>query len=223
MQPLTFRLSDHPFENDETVIAVFCDDQGNYQIQCAEILPDFITEFIAKFDSVLSREAREFATAYAQTHITEFGALISADDSGKIIADCVFQPDKCSSDSKLAVLLDGSELYPTELEDIKLGAQNGYICYGVVENNMVLSAAYTFTSEEDIDGEVEIGVETVKKHRGKGYASDCVCTLAKHLNSKSISTYYSYYEDNTASKKLAEKCGFECFSRGFEIVLRKEK
>lgn len=223
MQPLTFRLSDHPFENEETVIAVFSDDQGNYQIQCAENLPDFFPEFIEKFKSVLSKEAREFATAYAETHITEFGTLKFSDDSGKIIADCTFSPDKCCSDSKLAVLLNGSEIYPTELEDIKLGAQNGYVCYGVVENNMVLSAAYTFASEDDIDGEVEIGVETISKHRGRGYASDCVCALAKHLSRKSIAVYYSYYEENTASKKLAASCGFECFSRGFEIVLRKER
>jgi len=217
-----FTLNDTPFEHDETVIAVFTDNSGEVSVQCADVLTDFCAEFTKRFISdVLSKEARDFALDHALKNICFYDKLTSTADSGKIIVDCAC----CSASPKSsnAVLLSGSEIYPATLKDIKLGAENGYICFGIVIDNKVVSAAYTFLSEVDIDAEVEIGVETLPAYRGMGYASQCVGALTKHLSDKGIAVYYSYYEENSASKNLAEKCGFKAFSRGFEIVLRKEK
>ncbi len=216
-----FSLSDMPFAEAETVISVFVRSDGEIFIECADQLKGFGSKLVSEFgDDVLSSEARLFAYNYALLGLDFYKALVPAENCGKIICDMQYMPQDEPFPS-IAKRLDGSENYPHMLDDIKLGAENGYACYGVVEENNVLCAAYSFIPEDDIDVEVEIGVETVPEHRGRGFAYESVTALASYLYEKGHEVIYSYYEENPASARLAEKCSFVNFANGFEIILER--
>ena len=215
-----FSLSDEPFDSAETVISVFKRYDGEVFIDCAEQLADFPYEANYKKD-VLSSEARLYAYNYALTETDFYAPLVPSDNCGKIIIDNKFSIEKCTVEGSNAVKLNGNEDYPDELSDIQLGAENGYDCFGIVIDGTVVSAAYAFLPAEMIDDEVEIGVETVLEHRGRGYAAECVAALSRYLDSKETDVMYSYYKDNTASGALAEKCGFFKIAEGYEITLER--
>lgn len=217
-----FSLPDEPFENGDTVISVFKRYDGEIFVDCAEQLADFPEAMFAKHnDDVLSSAARLFAYNYALKELNFYLPLVPAENCGKLISDNKFSIERCKADEGFARKLNGSEIYPTELDDIRLGAENGYSCFGIVLDGMVVSAAYAFIPDEMIDDEVEIGVETIKEHRGNGYARQCVCALARHLDARNVDVMYSYYTKNTASAALAAKCGFTEIAQGFEIALER--
>lgn len=222
MHTSLFHLSDEPFIEPETVISVFKREDGEIFAQCADMLEGFSSAMSNAFDdNVLSSEARLFAYNYAIKELGFYAPLMPAEDCGKLIIDTVYDYELNTVSSNRAVRLTGKEIYPKELEDIKLGAENGYDCYGVLEGKTVVSAAYTFLSHGDIEGEIEIGVETVSQYRGRGYAADCVAALSEYLYNEKVSVIYSYYEHNIASAALAEKCGFHVFAKGYEITLER--
>ena len=66
------------------------------------------------------------------------------------------------------------------------------------------------------DGTWEIGYHIAKKHTGKGYASEAVrAFLPAMADAARISEIYGVcLSDNTASKHVLKKCGFEPISEG---------
>jgi len=66
------------------------------------------------------------------------------------------------------------------------------------------------------DGTWEIGYHIAKKHTGKGYASEAVrAFLPVMAGAAGISEIYGVcLSDNTASKHVLKKCGFEPISEG---------
>ena len=66
------------------------------------------------------------------------------------------------------------------------------------------------------DGNWEIGYHIAKKHTGKGYASEAVrAFLPAMADAAGISEIYGVcLSDNTASKHVLKKCGFEPISEG---------
>ena len=66
------------------------------------------------------------------------------------------------------------------------------------------------------DGTWEIGYHIAKKHTGKGYASEAVrAFLPAMADAAGISEIYGVcLSDNTASKHVLKKCGFEPISEG---------
>lgn len=217
-----FALSDEPFEAPETVISVFKRYDAEIFIDCAEQLADFPSALEnASYNDPLSSKARLFAYNYAIKELGFYFPLIPSADCGKLIIDNKLDTEKCKSLKSEAVKLSGAEEYTADFDDIKLGAENGYSCYGILIDGHVVSAAYAFMPDDMIEDEVEIGVETVPAFRGKGYAAQCVIALCKHLVSKDIDVMYSYYEENKASAALSKKCGFLEIARGFEISLER--
>ncbi len=217
-----FSLSDEPFKSAETVISVFKRYDGEVFIDCAEQLSEFPKIIEQKHGSeVLSSKARLFAYNYALKEIDFYMPLIPAENCGKLISDNKFDLEKCRATENDTVKLNGTENYPDILSDIKLGAENGYDCFGIIIDGNVVSAAYAFMPSDMIEDEVEIGVETVEEYQGKGYGSQCVAALSRYLDSKEVDVMYSYYTENTASAVLAEKCGFVQIATGYEIALER--
>lgn len=217
-----FALSDEPFESPETVISVFKRYDSEIFVDCAEQLSDFPSAFEkACNNDPLSPSARLFAYNYSIKELDFYFALSPSADCGKIIIDNKLDTEKCKALESEAVKLNGSEEYTADFEDIKLGAENGYSCYGILIDGHVVSAAYAFMPDDMIEDEVEIGVETIPAFRGNGYAAQCVIALCKHLITKDIDVMYSYYEENKASAALCKKCGFTEVARGFEISLER--
>lgn len=79
-------------------------------------------------------------------------------------------------------------------------------CYYAIENKKVVSICY---SGFKVNGLETIGIETLSDHRKKGYAYELALRFIEDCISRSFSPYWDCSEDNTGSRRLAEKLGFD--------------
>lgn len=68
-------------------------------------------------------------------------------------------------------------------------------------------AAFAFTSYR-FDHELEIGVETMPEHRGKGYALVVAAAMVQAALAAGLTPVWSCRQENVASVRLAERLGF---------------
>ncbi|WP_105616319.1 GNAT family N-acetyltransferase [Vallitalea okinawensis] len=83
--------------------------------------------------------------------------------------------------------------------------KNG-ICYYTIEDNKIVSICY---SGFKTDNTFTIGIETLKEYRKKGYAHILASHFIQDCLEHAILPYWDCSDDNIASRKLAEKLGFE--------------
>lgn len=84
--------------------------------------------------------------------------------------------------------------------------ENLGVGFSVLDNGELASTAYSAFIQE---GQLEIGIETVKEFYGKGYAAACCSKLIDYCLENNLEPVWSCKYDNTASFKLAQKLGFE--------------
>lgn len=65
----------------------------------------------------------------------------------------------------------------------------------------------------------EIGVNTLYEYRGRGYAASACSRCIQEIRNNNKVPMWSTSIDNIASRKLAEKIGFEVFARVIHIML----
>ncbi len=83
---------------------------------------------------------------------------------------------------------------------------NNGTCYFAMENNEIVSVCYSgFVA----NGTETIGIETLSGYRKKGYAYELASRFIKDCFERKIIPYWDCSKDNIASRKLAEKLGFE--------------
>jgi hypothetical protein len=78
--------------------------------------------------------------------------------------------------------------------------------FTLLHNGEIASVAYSAFVHEDM---LEIGIETVEKYRGFGYAELTCCMLIDYCLERELIPVWSCRFENTASYKLAQKLGFE--------------
>ena len=95
------------------------------------------------------------------------------------------------------------------------------VVYSVIENNKIVSLAHAHKTGEYQDIVADIGVDTSKEYRKKGYARECVNSVARHFIEKGGESIYTCSPDNFASIKTAISAGYEPFGKSlaFTVVL----
>lgn len=79
------------------------------------------------------------------------------------------------------------------------------IGFSLVVNGEVASTAFSsFCS----DNQLEIGIETSEKYRGRGYAQNVCAALIQYCVDNGLEPVWSCREENIASYQLAQKLGF---------------
>lgn len=78
--------------------------------------------------------------------------------------------------------------------------------FTLLHNGEIASTAYSAFVHEDT---LEIGIETVEKYRGFGFAELTCCKLIDYCIEMDLIPVWSCRFENTASYKLAQKLGFE--------------
>jgi RimJ/RimL family protein N-acetyltransferase len=78
--------------------------------------------------------------------------------------------------------------------------------FTLLHNGEIASTAYSAFVHED---KLEIGIETVEKYRGYGFAELTCCKLIDYCLEMDLIPVWSCRFENTASYKLAQKLGFE--------------
>lgn len=82
-----------------------------------------------------------------------------------------------------------------------------YESFVTVEDGKIVSVATVNDSNPD-SNLIEITVKTNAKYRSKGYGMSNVLALTRYLIEKGVHVAYCCSKNNTASIKLAKKCGF---------------
>lgn len=101
--------------------------------------------------------------------------------------------------------------------DIEASLEEGCVGFGAEEGGKIVAIAMTHAAP---DGTAEIGVETVRAYRGRGYASGCLCAISAHLEEIGCTAEYRCFFDNVASVKTAEKAGYAPMGKYYYFVLR---
>ena len=78
--------------------------------------------------------------------------------------------------------------------------------FTLLHNGEIASTAYSAFVHDDM---LEIGIETVEKYRGYGFAEFTCCKLIDYCLERELVPVWSCRFENTASYKLAQKLGFE--------------
>jgi RimJ/RimL family protein N-acetyltransferase len=85
-------------------------------------------------------------------------------------------------------------------------------CHGIIVDNKLVSVTDAPDMPYMPDLVQEIGINTLKEYRGRGYARAACVSLTKELLSRNICPVWSTGEKNTASDRLARSVGFEKFA-----------
>ena len=78
--------------------------------------------------------------------------------------------------------------------------------YTLLHNGEIAATAFSAFVHENL---LEIGIETVEKYRGNGYAELVCCKLIDKCLESGLVPVWSCRSENTASVRLAGKLGFE--------------
>lgn len=87
------------------------------------------------------------------------------------------------------------------------------IVYSVIENNKIVSLAHAHKTGEYQDIVADIGVDTSKDFRKKGYARECVNSVARHVIEGGGESVYICSPNNTASIQTALSAGYKPYGK----------
>ena len=93
------------------------------------------------------------------------------------------------------------------------------VIYGVIENSQIVSLAYAHKTGIYQDLVADIGVDTSKEYRRKGYARECVNSVARHFINRSGESVYACSPDNIASVSTALAAGYKPFGESFAFTV----
>jgi hypothetical protein len=82
-------------------------------------------------------------------------------------------------------------------------------CHGIILDNKLVSATDTPDMTYMCESVQEIGINTLKEYRGKGYTREACISLIHELLSRNICPLWSTTMENVASDHLAKNIGFE--------------
>jgi hypothetical protein len=103
--------------------------------------------------------------------------------------------------------------------DIDALEQFECLCFATVIDGKIVSAACTNSPvTEDMEGGIEIGVETVPEFGGKGYGTSNAAALASELASRGCTALYECASRNTASMKLIAGLGGVEYAKNYYVV-----
>jgi len=96
------------------------------------------------------------------------------------------------------------------------------IIYGVIENNKIVSLAHAHKTGKYQDIVADIGVDTSKDYRRKGYARECVNSVARYVINKGGESIYICSPDNIASIHTATSAGYEPYGKTLTFAINLE-
>jgi len=94
------------------------------------------------------------------------------------------------------------------------------IIYSVIENNKIVSLAHAHKTGEYQNIVADIGVDTSRNYRRKGYARECVNSVARHVIEKGGESIYTCSRENIASIHTALAAGYKPFGESlvFSVI-----
>lgn len=127
-----------------------------------------------------------------------------------------------SSDATARLLTCEDEDKNLTTYDIEMTLLDGRGAFGVEADGKIVSLAVTHAPTDCGVNILEVGVETAKDYRGRGYAQASLRALSAALAEKGIMTEYRCQRYNTASYRVAKSAGLSLCGKYYYYVGRKE-
>ena len=172
-------------------------------------------------DTPFSKEAKAFLNENLSSVISEWGYFTDDLNEGHIVT---YIADSVNEEliQESTVRITSGEGYEN-LTDYELERTDGEECYFVtVIDGRIVSVCET-NAKDAFCGAKEINVYTAKEYRGKGYGASNVSAMIKHYLSLGHNVAYTSRKDNTASCRLAEKCGLKKIAETYYYICYKEE
>lgn len=195
--------------------------QGGPVLTVYSFLESIAQEYEERFsENLLSASALKWLDNMLSATVKDMN-YVHADDPSHFLVE--FEADKCREcyDSHIigkSILMPGDtipeKLDLTAFEDYNVQESDSVLC---LEGESVVSVSTTNDIVFD-DKSVEICVETLPDYEGRGYGTASVAALCKYYNEKGIKVKYECAKSNTASVKIAEKCGFRYVGQRYSYV-----
>lgn len=169
-----------------------------------EMISDYLTEnFFRRINLLLSREVDSLG--YEPDRKLTHSFILQYRPEGKCDEGKILPSTQCVTDISAY----------TDLTDAEFECDE-FPVFATVQGGTIVSACGVngFVGEDT----VEIAVETVDAHRGKGYARSNVCAAVNYLLSRGYEVAYQCYPDNEGSVALAASCGLTLYSRDYYFV-----
>lgn len=97
-------------------------------------------------------------------------------------------------------------------------AERGYFC-AVLDEGKIVSCTDAPDMPYMADRVQEIGIHTLSRYRGKGYATEACTAAIRHIVQSGKCPQWSAGAANTASHALAMACGFERYADTYSLTL----
>jgi len=97
------------------------------------------------------------------------------------------------------------------------------IVYGVEKKGKIVSVAYAHRTGEYQDVVADIGVETSRRFRRRGYARACVNAVARHVIANGGQSLYKCSPTNTASIHTALSAGYKPYGKSLIFSVSPEE
>lgn len=200
---------------------IYVPTQGEPVLTVYSFLESVALEYESKFaDDLLSADALKWLDYMISATVKDMN-YIHAEDPSHFLVE--YEADNCIECNNNLVLdkdiLNPDDPIPEGLdlsyfEEYNVTESISALC---LEGNKVISVSTTNDIVFD-DKSVEICVETLEGYEGKGYGTATVAALCRFYNEKGIKVKYECAKANTASVKIAEKCGFKMMGQRYSYV-----
>lgn len=97
------------------------------------------------------------------------------------------------------------------------------IVYAVTAKDKIVSTAYAHRTGEYQDIVADIGVETSKRYRRRGYARACVNAVARHVTASGGESLYKCAPTNVASIHTALSAGYKPYGKSLIFSVASEE
>ncbi len=200
---------------------IYVPTEGEPIITVYSFLESVAHEYEGRFkDDLLSADALKWLDFILSATVKDMN-YIHAEDPSHFLAE--YEADNCKEcydqhilGKNLILPADPlpKDIDLTYFEDYNVPESISALC---MSDGKVVSVSTT----NDIafeDKSVEICVETLPEYEGKGYGTATVAALCAYYNEKGIKVKYECAKSNTASVKIAKKCGFKLIGERYSYV-----
>lgn len=171
-----------------------------------ELLDDKILNYSKLSNKYSKLELDSLIEKYRKDHIIQWGRVNFVYKNVNKLVNIESKYDIKLIDPTIYDQIKETTVIPEHFWNSKEQFLSDGIGYALIKDNNIASIAFSSCKFEN---ELEIGIETLDKYRGNGFAKVVCETLIAYCEANGYSPLWACREENTGSYKLAKSLGFE--------------
>ena len=177
----------------------------NWNAKLQEILADKIINYASLTETHTHQECENLIESHRSNKIIQWRRINFKYNNPDNITNCVSKHTVKLIDMNIYNRLEGSVIPRLFWKSPETFLAHG-IGYVIASGNDLVSVAFASCKHEN---ELEIGIETMKNYRGKGFAKQVCQFLLNYCKESNYIPVWACKKENIASYRLAQSLGFE--------------